>query len=172
MPGEPFDIAVGPAARWAVVSLPSTRGPRRLAVLRLHAGRPARVVHTVALGAGLQPFGLDLAGQHLFVAAGAGLLAVDADPLVRRGKLVTERLATGAGLIQVDASRDGRRVFASDESRHELLAVTRGPSGAASRVERIAVPPAPVGVALSYDERRLYATRCASSRTRPAAGRG
>ena len=27
MPGEPFDVAVGPASRWAVVSLPATRGP-------------------------------------------------------------------------------------------------------------------------------------------------
>ena len=127
MPGQPFDIVVGPAARWAVVSLPSTRGPRRLAVLRLGAGRPARVVHTVRLGAGLQPFGLDLAGSHLFVAAGAGLLAVDVEPLVVRGRLVAERLATGAGLIGVDASGDGRT---------SSQATSRGTSCSRSRAVR------------------------------------
>ena len=147
MPGQPFDIVVGPAARWAVVSLPSTRGPRRLAVLRLGAGRPARVVHTVRLGAGLQPFGLDLAGSHLFVAAGAGLLAVDVEPLVVRGRLVAERLATGAGLIGVDASGDGRtssqatsRGTSCSRSRAVRAAHRVASSGSRSRPPRSASP--------------------------------
>jgi hypothetical protein len=149
LPGRPFDVATDRSGGWAFASLPSTAGRPRLAVLR-RAGAHLRLVRTVRLARDLQPFGLHRSGGRLLVAAGAALIALDVADLRRRGGVPVRRLAPGRGLIGVTATRDGRAVFATDESRAELVAVRVG------RVTRLPLAKAPVGVALSADERHLF----------------
>jgi DNA-binding beta-propeller fold protein YncE len=154
LPGRPFDVAPDPSGRWAYASLPSTAGTPALAVLRRDGGR-LRLARVVDLEPGLQPLGLHVTDRgRLLVAAGAALISIDTDRLVRGGELAVRRLAHGAGLIGVISTKDGRGVFATDESRAELVAVrmTEG----ARRVTRVQLAQAPVGLALSRDERHVY----------------
>ena len=86
-------------------------------MLRRDGGR-LRVARLVVLAPGLQPFGLHLTGDgRLLVAAGAALISMDAASLARGRVPAPTRLARGRGLIGVIATRDGRDVFATDESR-------------------------------------------------------
>ncbi len=153
VPGQPFDVVLDPTGRWAFASLPSTEGDAKLAVLRRDGGR-LRVARLVGLDPDLQPFGLHLTRDgRLLVAAGAAVISMDAASLALGRVPAPTRLAGGQGLIGVTATRDGRTVFATDESRAELVAVRDG--GPASRVE---LAPAPVGLALSGDERHVLVT--------------
>jgi hypothetical protein len=149
LPGRPFDVVTDRSGGWAFASLPSTAGRPRLAVLR-RAGAHLRLVRTVRLARDLQPFGLHRSGGRLLVAAGAALIALDIADLRRGAGVPIRRLARGRGLIGVTATRDGRAVFATDESRSELVAVRAG------RVTRVPLAKAPVGVALSADERHAF----------------
>ena len=145
-----------PSGRWAFASLPSTSGAPALAVLR-RAGPRLRLVRVVALEPDLQPFGLHVtAGGRLLVAAGAALISLEVDRLVRGGEPAVTRLARGAGLIGVVATSDGRGVFATDESRSELVALRA--AGGERRLTRVPLAKAPVGLALSGDERRVFVT--------------
>jgi hypothetical protein len=179
VPGRPFDVVADRGGRWAFASLPSTAGRPRLAVLRRSGGR-LRLARVVALDPDLQPYGLAVAGRRLLVAAGAALVSVELAELRDGGRVRVRRLARGAGLIGVAATADGRAVFATDESRAELVAVRAGrdarlPAEAPDRAGRVARPPAeapdragrvarvplakaPVGVALSADERHVFVT--------------
>jgi len=154
LPGRPFDVVPDPSGRWAFASLPSTEGTPRLAVLR-RDGMRLRLARVVELERGLQPLGLHVAaGGRLLVAAGAALISIDIDPLLRNGDVAVTRLAKGAGLIGVVSTTDGRGVFATDESRGELVAlrVTAG----ARHVTRVRLAQAPVGLSLSADERHVF----------------
>ena len=154
VPGRPFDLVVG--GRWAVASLPSTTRQPALAVLDRAHGR-LRLTRVLPLAPDLQPFGLHLApGGRLLVAAGAALVALDVRALVEGGDVEVRRLARGRGLIGVTATADGSAAFATDESRHELVAVRTG--AGAPRVARVPLPPAPVGLTLSGDQRHLFVT--------------
>jgi DNA-binding beta-propeller fold protein YncE len=159
VPGQPFAVVSEPSGRWAFASLPSTSGRPALAVLR-RDGRRLLLERRIRLADDLQPFGLHVSpgGGQLLVAAGAALISVDIDRLVQRRTAAIRRLAGGAGLIQVIATRDGGRVFATDESRGELVVVDarRWPSAKQESVSRVRLPPAPVGLALSRDERHLF----------------
>ena len=149
LPGRPFDVVAG--RRWAVASLPSTAGRQALAVLDRSGGR-LRLTRVLRLAPDLQPFGLHLApGGRLLVAAGAAVVAVDVRALVGGGDVDVRRLASGGGLIGVTATADGSAVLATDESRNELVAISAG-----AGVTRVPLPPAPVGLALSGDERHLF----------------
>ena len=152
LPGRPFDLVIG--GRWAVASLPSTAGQPALALLDRAHGR-LRLTRVLRLAPDLQPFGLHLApGGRLLVAAGAALVAVELRALVGGGEVEVRRLAPGRGLIGVTASADGSAAFATDESRNELVAVRTG--AGAPHVTRVPLPPAPVGLALSGDQRHLF----------------
>ena len=152
LPGRPYDLVIG--GRWAVASLPSTAGRPALAVLGRVHGR-LRLTRLLRIAPDLQPFGLHLApGGRLLVAAGAALVAVDMRALVEGSDVEVRRLAPGRGLIGVTATADGSAAFATDESRHELVAVRTG--AGAPRVTRVPLPPAPVGLALSGDQRHVF----------------
>jgi DNA-binding beta-propeller fold protein YncE len=135
--------------RWAFASLPSTARAPAIAVLRRDGAR-LRLAHVVALERGLQPRGLHLSRGRLLIAAGAAVVSADVGDVLRGGAVTVRRLATGAGFIGVVSTRDGRGVLATDESRGELVAV-RG-----SRVSRLPLGQAPVGLALSEDERHVF----------------
>ena len=153
VPGQPFDVVLDPTGRWAFASLPSTAGRAKLAVLR-RDGRRLRVARVVRLDPDLQPFGLHVTRDgRLLVAAGAALISIDAANLARGRVPAPRRLATGSELIGVTATKDGRVVLATDESRAELVAVRNG-----GPVSRVALAPAPVGLALSGDERHVFVT--------------
>jgi hypothetical protein len=154
LPGRPFDVVPDPSGRWAFASLPSTTGTPALAVLRRDGGR-LRLARVVDLEPGLQPLGLHVTvGGRLLVAAGAALISIHIDRLVRGGALEVRRLARGAGLIGVASTRDGRGVFATDESRGELVAVRV--TADARHVTRVPLAQGPVGLALSADERHVF----------------
>ena len=138
--------------RWAVASLPSTAGKQALAVLDRSDDGTLRLARVLRLAPDLQPFGLHLAPRgRLLVAAGAAVVAVDVRALVGGGDVHVRRLAPGGGLIGVTATADGSAVLATDESRNELVAIRAG-----AAATRVPLPPAPVGLALSGDERHVY----------------
>jgi hypothetical protein len=154
LPGRPFDVVPDPSGRWAFASLPSPGGTPTLAVLRRDGAR-LRLARVVELEPGLQPLGLDVTvGGRLLVAAGAALISIDIDRLLRGGDLAARRLAHGAGLIGVVSTKDGRGVFATDESRGELVAVRL--TAGARHVARVPLAQAPVGLSLSADERNVF----------------
>jgi hypothetical protein len=154
LPGRPFDVVPDRSGRWAFASLPSTAGTPRLAVLR-RDGAHLRLARVVELEPGLQPLGLHVTVRgRLLVAAGAALISIDIDRLLRDGELAVRRLAHGAGLIGVVSTKDGRGVFATDESRAELVAVR--PTAGAHHVARVPLAQAPVGLSLSSDERHVF----------------
>jgi DNA-binding beta-propeller fold protein YncE len=181
--GRPFGIAVSPDGRWVFVASP-TGG---VEVLRTGTHlTPARTIH-----AGL-PLGETLAGggRYLLAASGTGAVVISVARAERGGAgavLGTLASPSGAGAIEVAVSRDGRFAFVSLEASARVAvfdlrrALTRG-FGPADYVGAIPLGLAPVGLAVSPDDRWLYATselsptarfpRVSRSTARPAATDG
>ena len=157
--GSPFGIAVTPDGRWVFVASPAG------GVKVLRTGTRLMPVRTI--GAGL-PLGETLAGGGLYLlaASGTGAVVISVARAERGGTgavLGTLASPSGAGAIEVAASRDGRFAFVSLEGNARVAvfdlhrALTRG-FGPADYLGAIPVGLAPVGLAVSPDGRWLYAT--------------
>ncbi|MFL5297129.1 MAG: YncE family protein [Phenylobacterium sp.] len=164
VPGSPVGVKPTADGCWLFVSLiAGPQGPG-VAVLRNEGGafRLARFVSTPG-----QPGGLSLSHDGRLLAAAAQ----DRTLLLDVAKLETDAAAAlvgeapqgpGTGAIYAQFALDDRTLFVSEESREHLAVVdvARALSGAGSAAILGRVPQAhgPVGLALSADGRRLYAT--------------
>ncbi|MGH3833949.1 MAG: YncE family protein, partial [Pseudonocardiaceae bacterium] len=182
VPGHPFAVAVTPGGQYTIVSLVAARPGSAvpdLAVLAMTGGAPT-LVRTLSLPGGQGAAGMAIShdGRYLVVtlfgrraSSGGGavpgraavlslpmLLAGGANPVL--GMLDDH----GVGPIEAAFSRYDRYVFVSDEyspavSVFDLeTALARGFGAPGVSVGKIALDRATVGLALSPDGRRLYAT--------------
>lgn len=165
LPGAPFGVATVSDGAWSFVALPSGIG-----VVSDSAPAP-RLVRTIALPAGLQPYGETLTpdGRHLLIAAGTGAVVIDTATAERGtsspvlGVLSSTHDAQQAGAVEVSVSPDGAYAFVSLEYRNalavfDLRAATASHFTRPGFVGLIPLGQGVVGTALSPDGRWLYAT--------------
>jgi DNA-binding beta-propeller fold protein YncE len=180
MGGAPSGVASDPGKPWSFVAETDTASTTSLpragsvAVVSDSAPLPPRQVRII--GASSQPVNgavVTRDGKYLLVASQSGAIVIDA----RRaeagagravlGELaVTDQLALGA--IEVAATSDDRYVFVSEEYSNaiavfDLRAALRDHFRASALVDTITLGQAVVGLALSPDATRLYATSEAGS---------
>jgi DNA-binding beta-propeller fold protein YncE len=165
--GSPFGVAIASGGKWAFASLGSALG-----VLRLSAGRPARLVQWINLpeftaGAALTPD-----GRYLLLAGGAGAVVVSVSAAEHGSSqaVLGELSAPGPGgpaegsAIEVAVSADGRYAFVSLEYADQIAvfdlaaALADGFGGNDGYVGTIPTQVATVGLAVSPDDRWLYVT--------------
>ena len=159
VPGRPFAAVATKDGCWLFASLglegASSGG---VAVLKNEGGR-FRLARVAPLPD--EPGGLTLAhdGLTLIVAAGDSVQFLDVE-LLKTGASDPRRPAIpmkGAGAVYVAAGLDDRLVFVSEEARSRVGVLTLAP-GPAVYSGFVPTGRAPVGLALSKDGTRLYAT--------------
>jgi DNA-binding beta-propeller fold protein YncE len=175
LPARPFAVAIAPAGERAFVSMPRP-GARGFCVLS--PGAPWQLERAFWMPDAIVPRGmaLDGTGRHLLAANSAGgLIVVDAEALATGVDdphiLILE--SPGAGSMQLCLDGAERFAFVTDEDSASVSVFDFGDSLASGRptgrlVGRAAVPPAPVGLALSPDGAYLFVT----CQGRGAGGRG
>ena len=163
VPGRPFVAEPSADGCALYVPLATDRGGA-VAVLQNVDGA-FRLVRTAPLRAGGTGAALSPDGALLAVAAGDGVALLDAAALrTPTGDLreTDTPLGAGAEAIQVVFSRDGARLFVSLERAAAIAVIdvarARAGAGGGAVVGRIPQGRAPVGLALSPDGARLYAT--------------
>ncbi|MHB8658250.1 MAG: lactonase family protein [Solirubrobacteraceae bacterium] len=175
LPGPPLSVAGTGDGRWLFASL----GGDRLAVLS-SAGRSPRLLRTVALpGRAINGLSVTHDGRYLLGAEGRGIVVLSVSRLQMGapGALLgaSQMPGTGsAGAARVLASLDDRYAFVTLEQDAALavfrLSDTRsGPDGKPAFIGALALPPGPLGLAVSPDGRQLYVT---SEGGGPAPGSG
>jgi len=172
----PFGVAATRVGHWAFVD----ELGRKLLVLRDDSLKP-RIVRSIRLPYG-QPLGMTLTpeGRYLLIADIMNGVWVVSVTRAERGErspvlgTLTEpgQLDKGGGAIEVATSRDGNYVFVSLEDRNQVAVYDLGEALAehfrvSSYVGVIPLGIAPVGLAVSPDGRRLYATSELSPNTWP-----
>jgi DNA-binding beta-propeller fold protein YncE len=165
VPGLPF-AAVSVGRRWAFASL-TTSGVPRVAVLK-QAADGLRFVRTVALPGLLSAFGLAVTpdGRLLIIATAGGTVVMRVSALESgaSGARVGVLSDSGSGQSEVAVSPAGKYVFVSDETTGAVSifdlarALQRGFSARGVALGLVSLAPGAVGVALSPNGRRLYAT--------------
>jgi DNA-binding beta-propeller fold protein YncE len=192
--GAPFGVASDPDRPWSFVAETDPAGTRVLprtgsvAVVSDSAGLPPRQVRVI--GASSEPVNgaaVTRDGHYLLVATQSGAVVIDArraeagaGRAVLGALSVTHQLAVGA--IEVAATPDDHYVFVSEEYSNaiavfDLRAALRDHFRASTLIDTITLGQAVVGLALSPDATRLYATSEAGSLsvisvTRATAGSG
>jgi DNA-binding beta-propeller fold protein YncE len=146
VPGNPFGVIATSDGLRTFVSLDDA-----VAVLATDTFVPqlTRAIHLPAGAAGMR---LTHDGAHLLVADGGGAIVID---VVRGRPLATMSSPTGRGAVEVVISTDDRFAFVSLEISGEVAVFDLSD---ASFVGSVALGMAPVGLALSPDGSRLYAT--------------
>lgn len=170
VPGTPAGLVVLADGR-ALVSLPGVAGS---SLALLGAGPQWRLEEVLDLDDGWVPRGIALAagGERPVVAAGPGLLVVDPAAFASAGTgIVASIPLPGARLMQVALDRAGRFAFATDEDRGTLVGFDFAtslatPAPAAKLVGERALPPGPVGIALSPDGAHVLVTSQHAARGR------
>lgn len=166
-PGRPFDVQVTADGCWLFVSLVKAGSETRagVAVYGLTDGK-YRLRHVSPLDGG--PAGMALSGDGavLAVTANSAVYLLDVARL-QAGKespvLRKLDVGEGAGAVAAAVTRDDETLFVTLERRAQVialdLAALRQPGSTASPlIGAIATGRAPVGMALSPDGSRLYAT--------------
>lgn len=174
LPAQPFGVAVSGAA--AFVTLGGFTADPQLGVVSL-AG-PLRLLRTVALPVwGASGITVTPGGRSLLIAAGSGLVIVDAKAaLTGRGRIVEHVLSSGGAqgsrrwsAIEPVVTADGRFAFVSLEYEGGIAVFDLRSD---RLVGLVPVPPGNVGLALAPDGRRLYATGGAGAYPITPASRG
>jgi DNA-binding beta-propeller fold protein YncE len=166
LPGSPFASVASHSGQFIFVSLQGSQAQHNgIAVLR-HEGASTAVAHIIPLPG--TPTGLALTSdeQLLLVADGIGVAVLDAVKAEAGTQdVLLHLIADGRdpGTVEVAISRDDQFVFATDESGQTLsvidvVQVRRGEVSFHGSVGRVPLDLAPVGLALSPDNRFLYVT--------------
>ena len=163
VPGRPF--VAEPSADGCALYVPlATERGGAVATLQ-NTGGAFRLARIAPLRAGGTGAALSPDGALLAVAVGDGVALLDAAALRTPAGDPRETdtpLGAGSEAIQVVFSRDGARLFVSLERAAAIAVVdvakARAGAGGAAVVGRIPQGRAPVGLALSPDGARLYAT--------------
>jgi DNA-binding beta-propeller fold protein YncE len=165
--GSPFGVAVTSGGKWAFASLGSALG-----VLRLSAGRPARLVRWINLPESTAGAVLTPDGRYLLLAGGTGAVVVSVSAAEQGSSqaVLGELAAPGPGgpmagsAIEAAVSADGRYAFVSIEYADQVAvfdlaaALADGFGGNDGYVGAIPAQVATVGLAVSPDGRWLYVT--------------
>jgi DNA-binding beta-propeller fold protein YncE len=163
LPGRPFKIVNSKDGCWVFASM---AGPGAgVAVLRRNEGRLELVRTARVIPAA---FGIVMThdGKILIATNGEGVVLLDVDRLTSGNgepAIGTVQIGNEAGTIYVNATRDDRFLFVSNESDASItvidLALARSKGGAVkSIVGKIPVGNAPIALTFSSDERWLYTT--------------
>ena len=171
LPGAPFSLAATPDGCWLFVSLENeTGGGGGLAVLRNTAGRYG-LVRTVRLPQSADGLQLTHDGAELAVADNDAVVILDVGRLESGdGSPIVDRLNEGpdAGAFYAAITPDDHLLFVSDENQARLSVWDLGRGGPGSQrpvlIGHIPMGAAPVGMTLSPDGQRLYATSQVSPR--------
>jgi DNA-binding beta-propeller fold protein YncE len=171
LPGAPFSIASTADGCWLFVSLENeTGGGGGLAVLRNTAGRYG-LVRTIRLPQSADGLQLTHDGAELAVADNDAVVILDVGRLESGdGSPVVDRLNEGpdAGAFYTAITPDDHLLFVSDENQARLSVWDLGRGGSGSQrpvlIGHIPMGAAPVGMTLSPDGQRLYATSQVSPR--------
>jgi len=166
VPGRPFAALPSADGCWLFVSMLGAAKPSEgggVAVLRNENGRFV-VTHVLPIAGGPGGIALTHDGRTLIAAAQDNVAIVDVEKLQRGDAgAVTVTLSEEAdsGAIYAATSLDDGLLFVAEERRNRIavldLAQARG-AGRRSVIGFIPQGRAPVGLALSADGRRLYAT--------------
>ena len=166
LPGSPFASVATHTGRWIFVSLQSSTAQDNGIAVLLQEGPSLKLAHVIPLPG--TPAGLALTSNErlLIVADGAGVAVLDAaraEAGTSDALLHLNADGTNPGTVEVAVSRDDQYVFATDETGQTLSVIdfqqvqARGVSSHAY-VGRVPLDLAPVGLALSPDNRFLYVT--------------
>jgi DNA-binding beta-propeller fold protein YncE len=174
LPGRPFGVQPSADGCWLFVSLLDDQAHGAgVAVLRNRDGG-FRLDHVARVAASARGLALSPDGRLLATAADDRVLIFDVGKLEAgdgQPQVADLPEGTGDGAIEAVFSRDGRLLFVSEEraARLSVIDVARaiGGQGAAAIVSRVPQGRAPVGLALSPDGTKLYAT----SEIAPPAGK-
>jgi DNA-binding beta-propeller fold protein YncE len=163
LPGHPFKIVNSKDGCWVFASM---AGPGAgVAVLRrtearLELVRTARIIPAA--------FGMVMThdGKVLIATNGEGVVLLDVDRLTTgdgEAAIASVPIGTAVGTIYVNATRDDRFLFVSNESDASItvidLALARSKDGASKSIlGKIPVGNAPIALTFSLDERWLYTT--------------
>ena len=169
LPGSPFTALPSTDGCWIFVSLSAGTSTSSPGVAVLSRGDGAvSLARTVPLGG--QPNGMTLThdGKVLIVPNGVNVAFLDVQQLTGGGANPVMGYWWGTHLgalerIYATVTSDDRYVFVSDESEGtisvlDLAAARRSHFSGDALVATVAVGSAPVGLALSSDDRYLYAT--------------
>jgi DNA-binding beta-propeller fold protein YncE len=166
VPGAPFAVASTPDGCWLFASLESqSGGGGGLAVLHNTAGRYA-LVRTIHLPQAADGLVLTHDGAELAVADNDAVIILDVARLESGAdSAVVDRLNEGpsAGAFYAAITPDDRLLFVSDENQARISVWDLGRAGGSGPrrpvlIGHIPTGPLPVGMALSSDGQRLYAT--------------
>jgi DNA-binding beta-propeller fold protein YncE len=167
--GNPFGVAVTSDGRWAFVAQSSAG---RVEVMRIGPALSPAAVRSIALPGNAEPLGETLGetltrdGRYLLVASDDGAVVLSVQRAERGSAgavlgILQDKHASGA--IEVAVSPDGGYAFVTEEDSQVAavfnlrFALTHG-FGPGSFVGTIPLGVAPVGMAVSPDDRWLYAT--------------
>ena len=175
LPGQPFASVATRDGHWIFVSLivPGPANSNGIAVLQSNGGN-TKIMHFIALPRPLSPTGLTLTHdeQMLVVADGTGVSVLDTAKM-KAGTAnallgsISDGTSTGpiqsAGTIEVALSRDEHYLFATDEIANSMSVINfqrlrSGDFSSHAYVGRVPLDLAPVGMALSPDNRYMYVT--------------
>ena len=166
LPGSPFASVATHSGHWIFVSLQSSTAQDNGIAVLLQEGPSLKLAHIIPLPG--TPAGLVFTSneQFLIIADGNGVAVLDAaraEAGMSDALLPLISYGTNPGTVEVAVSRDNRYIFATDEAGQDMSVIdfqqvrTRRVSSPAT-IGRVPLDLAPVGLALSPDNRFLYVT--------------